>query len=222
MHDWFCSMKDGDFIMQGKTVYLLFTDTGSLLTKMIKLYTKQPLNHVSISFDRDLNEVYSFGRKRQWNPLIGGFVREDVRKGIFKGVDCAIYSCEVTEEEFNRMQEMVACLNKYKDYYRYNFIGLFAVALNIQLKRKNAYFCSQFVADVLQLMRQNPITKPSNLVRPQDIMEIPSLTLIYKGKLSTYVSQEQQIETNKIKPIAGFIMRRSIGTASAFFSFLKL
>ena len=37
-----------------RKVYLLLTNTGSFLTKLIKLYTKKPYNHASIAFDYDL------------------------------------------------------------------------------------------------------------------------------------------------------------------------
>lgn len=39
---------------------------------------QEPLNHVSIALDRELTEVYSFGRKQPDNPFIGGFVKEDI------------------------------------------------------------------------------------------------------------------------------------------------
>ena len=68
--------------MTENKVYILLTDTGSLLTKLIKLYTKKPYNHASISFDFELSEVYSFGRKKVENPFHGGFVKEKIyRKG---------------------------------------------------------------------------------------------------------------------------------------------
>jgi hypothetical protein len=60
--------------MTEKKVYILLTNTGSFLTKLIKLYTKKPYNHASIAFDYELSEVYSFGRKTARNPVIGGFV----------------------------------------------------------------------------------------------------------------------------------------------------
>lgn len=57
--------------MTEKKVYLLLTDTGTFFTKLIKLYTKKPYNHASISFDSELSEVYSFGRKRLEIPSSG-------------------------------------------------------------------------------------------------------------------------------------------------------
>lgn len=61
-----------------KEMYILLTDTGTLLSKLIKCFTNAPYNHVSIVFDKRLDEVYSFGRKEPRNPFIAGFIREDV------------------------------------------------------------------------------------------------------------------------------------------------
>ncbi|MED4476449.1 hypothetical protein [Oceanobacillus caeni] len=44
--------------MTERKVYILLTDTGTFFTKLIKLYTKKPYNHASISFDSELSEVY--------------------------------------------------------------------------------------------------------------------------------------------------------------------
>ncbi|USK36883.1 hypothetical protein LIS77_13090 [Cytobacillus firmus] len=62
--------------MSNQKIYILLTDTGTLFTRLIKLYTKKPYNHASISIDPELKEVYSFGRKTAKNPFIGGFVKE--------------------------------------------------------------------------------------------------------------------------------------------------
>ena len=58
------------------SVFILLTNTGTLFTKVIQSYTKAPYNHASISFDRELSELYSFGRKHPSNPFDGGFVVE--------------------------------------------------------------------------------------------------------------------------------------------------
>lgn len=86
-----------------KKIYILLTDTGTLFTKLIKLYTKKPYNHASISFDSELSEVYSFGRKTARNPFIGGFVKEDVDKGLFKEANCAVYALTVNEVQLQKM-----------------------------------------------------------------------------------------------------------------------
>jgi len=172
--------------MTERTVYIILTDTGTLFTRMVKLYTRNPFNHSSIAFDHHLTEVYSFGRKKPGNPFIGGFVQENINEGLFKNATCAIYSLNVKERDFNRMQQYIKKIEDQKEYFRYNLIGLFAVMMNKQLQRNNAFFCSQFVATVLSHNKSIHFEKPPSLTTPQDLLKDPALTLEYKGPLQNY------------------------------------
>lgn len=184
--------------MNEKKVYVLLTDTGTLFTKTIKLYTRNTYNHASIAFDENLTEVYSFGRKRSTNPFIGGFVREDIKEGLFKNATCAVYCVTINETEYNSMQQYIKEIEAEKENYRYNFIGLFAVILNKQLKRENAFFCSQFVASVLKQSDSIDFNIPLSLVTPHDLQLVRNSELIYQGKLNNYQDLTTQQNINGI------------------------
>ena len=59
-----------------KKIYIVLTHSGTTLSKIIKGFTKDEFSHVSISLDKELNEMYSFGRLNPYNPFWGGFVHE--------------------------------------------------------------------------------------------------------------------------------------------------
>jgi hypothetical protein len=177
--------------MGEKKIYILFTATGSWLTKLIKLYTKKPFNHVSLSFDQQLTETYSFGRKSSSNPFIGGFVREKIAEGLFKKASCQVYSYTIPESDYKQMKMKVRQFETEKDLYKYNFIGLFAIILNYDLRRKNAFFCSQFVATILN-EKKYILDKSPNLCTPQDLMDMEHLHLVYHGSLSSYPYQTEE------------------------------
>lgn len=179
--------------MMDRKIYVLLTDTGTFFTKMIKLYTKKPHNHASLVIDEHFNMVYSFGRRNPRNPFIAGFVKENIRGSLFRNADCAIYCVTITEKQFQKIIGKIREMEANKDDYRYNLLGLIAVVLNMEFDRKNAYFCSHFVATILeesgiQINKQ----KPLSLVTPHDIKESASLDLIYEGKLSSYFMKCQQ------------------------------
>jgi hypothetical protein len=178
-------------MMVEKQMYLLLTNTGSFLTKLIKLYTKKPYNHASIAFDGQLTEVYSFGRKTIRNPFIGGFVREDVKAGLFKQADCVLYSITVTEEQIKKMHHILKEFEAQKKDYRYNFLGLFAVMFNIPIKRKKAFFCSQFVAFLLKESNIIDFDKPLPLITPHDLQRASKCQFIYEGKLKEYYNKNK-------------------------------
>ena len=50
------------------------------------MYTKAPLNHVSVAFDPALQEVYSFGQKPSRNPSTAGFMREEVERDLLRAM----------------------------------------------------------------------------------------------------------------------------------------
>ncbi|MFB6466932.1 hypothetical protein ACE38V_08915 [Cytobacillus sp. Hz8] len=186
-----------------RKVYILLTDTGTLFTKMIKLYTRKPLNHASIALDAELQEVYSFGRKKQKNPFIGGFIKEDTRGGLFEKAKCAIYCCTITEKQYEAINCIIQEMNQHKQLYRYNLLGLLAIMLNLEIERKNAYFCSQFVATLLEEsgveLRQD---KPISLVTPNDLQESPNLELVYEGSLSSYLGKKKPIYSGRLQETA--------------------
>lgn len=169
-----------------KQVYLLLTNTSSFLTKMIRLYTKKPYNHASIAFDGQLSEVYSFGRKTARNPFIGGFVKEDVKAGLFKQADCMIYSITVTEDQIQKMKHYLREFEAQKKDYRYNFLGLFGVMFNKPIKRQNAFFCSQFVAFLFKESNIIDFDKPLPLITPHDLQTASQFQFLYEGKLKDY------------------------------------
>ena len=178
--------------MNQKPIYIVLTDTGTLLSRAIGWYTGKELNHASLSFDADLDEVYSFGRKEPNNPFIGGFVRENLASDWFlnnpRGVNCAIFRCDVTELAYRRIRQYIASIEATQDRYTYNLIGLFGVAANVRIEREHAFFCSQFVSTALAEGGISLAAKPACLTTPQDLISSDQLRLVYQGTLLHYFS----------------------------------
>ncbi|WP_047983863.1 hypothetical protein [Ornithinibacillus californiensis] len=172
--------------MRERTIYFIFTDTGTYLSRMINLYTNQPLNHVSIGFDHELKEVYSFGRIHPKNPFSGGFVREDIRGEFLKQSRSAVYALNISEQEYQRIRQHIKEFEDRASDYKYNFIGLLGIALKVEIHRKNAFFCSQFVATVMEDADSFKLSKPTNFVTPADIRDNTELQLIFQGRLGDY------------------------------------
>ncbi|HZJ86729.1 MAG TPA: hypothetical protein VFC75_00765 [Erysipelothrix sp.] len=180
-----------------KNVYILLTDTGSVLTTMIKHVTTNPYNHVSISFDEDLETLYSFGRKHPNNPFLGGFVKESIYSGTFKkfkNTTCMVLKFEVSDNEYNLLNEQIDFFVANMDKYHYNLIGLIGAYFNRRVPRKNAYFCSEFVADVLYKSDLNIWDIPPHMVRPYDFGIDDRFEVIYEGLLRDYATLRRNVE----------------------------
>ena len=171
------------------TIYILLTYSGTLPSRFIKMYTREPYSHVSIAFDSELKELYSFGRLKPSNPLIGGFVREDILYGTFgrfPETQCALYSVTINSYQYYRLRmELNRFLTDAKKY-GYNFLGLLGVMLGIPVQRTYKYFCSQFVATLLANSGIDLFGKPPALVSPMDFRMCSKLNLLYEGKLRAY------------------------------------
>ncbi|MTD29802.1 hypothetical protein [Planomicrobium sp. YIM 101495] len=167
-------------------VYLVFTDTKTVLSRLIKSYTGQQFSHVSIAFDRELQEMYSFGRKDVRNAFIGGFVKEDASSPFFQRANCAVYRLPVSRNAFARMRETIHNMEAREEHLKYNISGLFGILLNRSFEREDAYFCSHFVGEILQDGGFYISNKPIHLTMPRDLFVLPQLEFAYSGRLSNY------------------------------------
>lgn len=175
----------------------MLTDTNTLLSKTIKLYTKATYNHASIALEPTLLKPYSFGRKHAHNPFSGGFVEEDLTRHYFSSAQCAIYCCEVTESQYETIVERLSFYNETKDLYHFNLLGLVTLALNIDFERSDAFFCSQFVATLLNESDVCTLEKEPHFITPEELSQIPIFEPVYSGALQDYL---QMVSEEQIKP----------------------
>lgn len=173
------------------TIYILLTYSGSVLSRVINRRTREPYSHVSIAFDEGLQELYSFGRLHPRNPIYAGFVKEDIANGTyarFPKTTCAIYSLEITKQQYKRLMKELTKFIFSERRYRYNLIGLMGAAVNYPIERQYNYFCSQFVTSLLNNSGIRLIDKEAGLTAPRDFRECHELNLIYEGNLQSYNS----------------------------------
>ena len=169
-----------------KKIYIILTYTGTILSKIVKIYTRKEYSHVSISLDQDLNKMYSFGRLNPYNPFIGGFVHEGIDRGTFKRfkkTKTKIYSLEIEEEKYKKLEEIIENIQEKKNLYRFNLIGLLAVTLNVRIKREKCFYCAEFVKYVLE---ESDVTSLPEVIKPNDFEQVEGLDVVYKGILKEY------------------------------------
>ena len=190
MLEWRC------IIIKKHKIYILLTHSGSLLSKCINVYTKEPYTHVSIAFDEELKELYSFGRLRPKNPIFAGFVKEDIVNGTyarFPNTMCALYSLEINKLQYRKLMKELERFKKDGEKYGYNLIGLLGVMVNYPIERKYNYFCSQFVSSLLKSSGIKLINKETGLTSPRDFRECRELNLVYEGNLQNYNIKQSYI-----------------------------
>ena len=170
-----------------KKIYLLLTYTGTPLAKIIKIYTRCKYSHVSIALDKNLDELYSFGRINAYNPFLGGFVHEGIHFGTFKRFKktlSEVYSLEISDEKYDKLKSLIKTMEKNKSIYKFNKIGLFLSAFNINYNPNNKFYCAEFVKFVLD--ETNTIINLPNPIKPQHFRNLDNTKLIYRGLLQNY------------------------------------
>lgn len=173
-------------------VYILLTNTNTLLARTIQKSTGFPFSHVSLALDSSLFYTYSFGRKSDLNPFQAGFVRENMYDPLFQNATCTIYELSVSEEKFSQIKHSIHHMKKNEKHYRYNFLGLFALLFQIPYKRANYMFCSQFVGQTLLEADISIDDIPPEFLKPSDFSAFAPLNEIFSGQLKDYPIFEKE------------------------------
>ena len=170
-----------------KTIYLVLTHTGTFLSRVIKSFTKDEFSHISISLDMELNQMYSFGRRKTYNPIFAGFVHENINKGIykrFKHTLTRIYSLEVTDEQYDNIINIINNFEKNQEIYKFNIIGLIAAGFHKNIRMEKSFYCAEFIKYLLE--KSDVHTNVPNPPKPEDFKNIVGVKEIYTGVLQQY------------------------------------
>ena len=170
-------------------VYIVISQTGTLLSRLLKFVTKAEYNHASISLVPDLGTMYSFGRKHPYNPFWAGFVAESARFGTFKRFSktrVVVLDITVSEEQYQAMARRIHTMMELKQYYHYNYLGLWLAGLRICYRKKRRFYCSEFVKDLLEKQGIHGVSQLDSIVQPIHFLSLPSAQQIYTGLLRDY------------------------------------
>lgn len=170
-----------------KSIYLVMSQTGSMLSRTIKLISGKSYNHISISLSDDLNYMYSFGRKYPYNPFIGAFVIEGIDIGTFlrfKNTICRVIKIDITDLQYESLCTNIYDMIENRAKYRYNLLGLFLAAFNVHASFNNKFYCSEFVKYILEKSNIDVSVLPE-ITHPIDFMKLDN-DVLYEGFMRNY------------------------------------
>ena len=174
-----------------KKIYLILTFTGTMLSRVIKIATKDEFAHVSIALDQELKEMYSFGRLNPYNPFLGGFVHESIESGTFKRFENTtvtnIYTLEVSDYQYRKVKRLINYMKNSKSKYKFNILGLVAAGFRYKVEKVDSYYCAEFVKRIMDASEiENNLPE---VVKPEDFKSIDNIHLHYTGLLKDYQNQ---------------------------------
>lgn len=178
-----------------KEIYLVLTQTGTILSRTIRAYTRADYNHISIALSPDLEPMYSFGRRQTYNPFWGGFVKEHLNSGIFKRfpkAQAAVLSIRIPNETYSAIASVLEEMYASKEEFGYDFIGLCLAAIKIEKHRNNKYYCSDFVKCIFQKYNVPGSESLTAFTAPCDFLFFPDAKIVYRGLLKNYKKEKER------------------------------
>lgn len=172
-----------------KNIYVVVSQTGSIISKIIRLVTGDRYTHVSISLEDDLSVMYSFGRKYTNIPFPGGFVREQRSCGAlkkFRRAEIVVLSLSVADEQYEAINEYIVQMYARRKELHYNYTGLFLAKRGIHFHKENAYYCSEFVKELLEKFSLIEEGEFGEVARPVELLNLRKGTVIYRGRLCEF------------------------------------
>ena len=172
-----------------KQLYIVISQTGTMLSRILKCVTGAEYNHASVSLSEDLSKMYSFGRKYPHNPFLGGFVLESPHTGTFRRFSetkVLVLVVNISENQYTEMSCLLDAMWKRRKRYHYNYIGLSIAVFHKAWKKENCFYCSEFLADILLRIGVEGADKlPTKVIQPIHFLDLPHKQ-IYCGRLSDY------------------------------------
>ena len=177
----------------GPCVYLVISQTGTLLSRILKAVTGAAYNHISLSLSADLDRMYSFGRRHPYNPFWAGFVVESPRAGTYKRfpkTKAVVLALPVSPNAYDGLRCLIRGMLSHQAAYHYNYLGLLFAAAHIRYHKEYCYYCSEFVRELLLRVRVDGCERLEPIVQPIHFLQIPEGHIIYRGYLCDYPDRE--------------------------------
>lgn len=162
-----------------RKLFILLTRFPGLDSDALRWWTRFPYTHASIGLDEDMNTFYSF--------VVKGFIIEDIarynRKPGRAPFPCVLYELEVSETVYQKAKQMLLKFVSNRENLRYNTLGMLLSLIKIPSRRQSRYFCSHFVAELLQRCDAARLKKRSTLYLPRDLQKLSEVKMIFQGDL---------------------------------------
>lgn len=169
--------------MEQQYIYVVFSSTPYKMGKLIRKVTRENFNHVSISLDAELTQMYSFARRHYRLPLYGGFVRESRSRYHVNGIAADICLCAVpvSARQHLTLRSMLQDMHRKNRFYIYNHLSALGAVFHRPIHARDAYTCAEFCMKILKEL-DIPV-QPDKYYSIGDIRNLLDPFVIYSGTM---------------------------------------
>jgi len=142
-----------------KVITILLTKYSDCISNFIYHITGQGYTHVSISLEENKEVYYSFNYH--------GFCVETIEKHRHRGVrKSKSYQLAITNQSYQKLKEIINQFQMNKEKWSYSRLGVLCCILHIPFHWQGHYFCSQFVAEILNRSNALHLKRDASLYLP--------------------------------------------------------
>ena len=169
-------------------VFVMLTHSKKGFGRVVKFMTHAPYSHASISFDSSMDRLYSFASRDGHTMIPLGMATEslDQYKKATKDAIFTLYVKLVDKEDKDLMERKVKEMYNRRTEFRYDIPGVVKNFFGQRSANEKRYFCSGFVAYILNSGKRQATDKPSDMMRPMDIPDIQYIHLVDMGLVRDY------------------------------------
>ncbi|MCL1791375.1 MAG: hypothetical protein FWG40_08545 [Peptococcaceae bacterium] len=172
-----------------KAVYVVLLRSKSFLSGAIRLIKSDRYTHAAIALDAELQYMFSFGRRRAWNPFVGCFKRERLDSAFYikhRQLPGVVLRIPLDEEQYAGIASDIWRFLLDGHSYGFNVFGMIRASLGHEWKAfDKKFFCSEFVYYILHKNGVCDLGQSRTVVRPQMLLTVAA-EKIYEGDLLKY------------------------------------
>lgn len=163
-------------------LYVMLTQTGTGMGKLIRLFTHYEFNHVSVSLDPTFRNWVSFARYVRGVPLAGGFVKETPPRLLSAEgpLPVRIFRVDLSDELYQEAARLIANAGQQASQLIYNTLDALATVIGYRFPLPGAYTCLGFTE--LLLGKQYANIRVLN----EDLRD----SMVYEGNLKELLGSE--------------------------------
>lgn len=162
-------------------VYIILTNSG----------------HASISFNAELKTMYTFGMKQEDNTGFG-FDVKSINDNHDDNTLYSVYCVFVNQAQLKKLKDRVQYFVKHETDFLFDYPGIELTDTNLSANPKHRWFCSRFVADILNAgssNKKNQYIKDASYMGPNNFTQTNFAHYICGGSIKNFKSSNIEAQT---------------------------
>lgn len=141
-------------------LYLVLSKTNTKMGSLLRKVTRYEYNHISVSLEKNLSQMYSFSRYKMKKPFKGGFVEESMRRYLVnnKDLELIVFTIPLDDKAYDKVNDFIESMTEEKDIHRYSFKEAILTYIPfVNYNSLNNYTCLTFAIRILEEAKIIPI-----------------------------------------------------------------